>query len=279
MWNSGSVTSIDLRNGAQTQVFTYNGGEPVLSIDWSFDQNQYAYAQMTADNHAMSFHLVTRGVDAGISTFTLPTGAGTSDVAVEFSPDGRYIALGAPANASGPQAQVQVRSLDGSLVFSSAGAGGMTWAGESTKLYFQGATNIETWDSVAGVSSLSEKSWLWPTRSSDGRWVAYVTSDYAQLRLIDTRSSADILVGQLGNTSVEWLTSTVLRFDALVNCSTSPALGTPVANCATDPSITCVYPDAGCSRSVTYNVLDGSQSKSELSRVDGTWPRGSPNQS
>jgi hypothetical protein len=274
------VSKFDLITGATQKVMTHSA-DPVVGHDWSFDGGLYVYAQGTTRvpplRSTISLHLVSQGTDRTLTTFDLASAQGLGDVAVEFSPDGQFLAFGAPGSVNaGEQASVQVRSLDGSLVFSSAGTGRLTWAGGPTKLYFQGDASLESWESGKGLTSLPERAWLFPHRSSDGTWLAYVTPDYSTVRLIDTRTGRDIAVGPAGGgRSVGWISATVLVYEKEVQCVASATPSTSGSNCGAIPGVTCVYQDAPCSKTVAYNIADGRESDWNQWTF-GSWPRGTP---
>jgi hypothetical protein len=272
------VSKFDLRTGATQKVLTHSV-DPVVGDDWSFDGGLYAYAQETTRVppllSTISVHLVSQGIDRTLTTVDLASPAGLGDVAVEFSPDGQFLAFGAPGSVNaGEQASVQVRSLDGSLVFSSAGTGRLTWAGVRPKLYFQGDASVESWEPGKGLTRLPERAWLFPHRSTDGAWLVYVTSDYSTVRLIDTRTGKDIAIAPAGGgKSVGWISATVLDYEKEVQCVASGTRSSSGINCGADPGVTCVYQDAPCSKTVAYNIADGRESDWDQWTF-GSWPRG-----
>jgi len=263
VWNPGDISTFDLETAASSNVLTYvhNDG-PVLSLDWTPDRQVFAYARLAQNNRSVAFHLVSHGADHLISTIATPNGAGIGSVRVEFAPGGEYLALGAVGSVkAGEHASVQVRALDGTLLFSSGGTAQMTWAGGATKLYFDSTKGIETWDPSNGAKVMPEKTWQWPNRSPDGRWLAYVTPTYpGEVRVIDTRTGDDRPVSR-STSSPQWLTSTLLRFDLVVACpspTSTPREGNP---CST--------------KSVVYD-MNGGSSDSAINYVFSTWPTGTP---
>jgi hypothetical protein len=259
IWNPGDIYTVDLLTGARTQVLTYvhNDG-PVVTLDWSSDQS-FVYGRLTKDGHSISFHIVLHGSDRIVST-VVGTGLGVGSTRAEFSPSGDYVALGAPGGAtSGEQASVQVRKLDGTLVFSSGGTGQLTWAGEAPKLYFESSTGVQTWDPVNGARAIPVTTWQEPRRSPGGRWLSYRTRDYpSTVRIIDTRGGADQVIGR-ATSGPEWVTASLIRFDDAVTCPSPGALG-----------ILCI------SQSVIYDVTDATKDASAIGYVFATWPRSSP---
>jgi hypothetical protein len=257
--NLGDIFTFDLVNGSRTQVLTYvhNDG-PVVTEDWSPDQASFVYGRLAQDNKSIAFHLLSSGLDRVLST-VVGTQLGISTTRAEFSPNGDFVALGAQGAAtSGEQAAVQVRRLDGTLVFSSGGTGQLTWAGESPKLYFQSATGIQVWAPDTGAVALPVKFWSSPSRSPGGRWLAYSTGDYpAEVRILDTRNGNDRLIAR-STSGPEWITASVIRFDLVITCP-APATEDPCT-----------------AKSVVYDLKDGSQSDSVLTHVFATWPRSSP---
>ena len=259
IWNPGDISTFDLLTGARTQVLTYvhNDG-PVVTLDWSPDQS-FVYGRLAKDGHSITFHLVLPGSDRVLTTVT-GSALGVGTTRAEFSPSGDYVALGAPGGATaGDQASVQVRKLDGTLVFSSGGTGQLTWAGESPKLYFDSGTGVQTWDPVNGARVMPVTTWQEPRRSPGGRWLSYRTRDYpSNVRIIDTRGGADQLIGR-ATSGPEWVTASLIRFDDAVTC---PSPGAAATQCV--------------SQSVIYDLTDATKDASALGHVFATWPRSSP---
>lgn len=274
------VSKFDLRTGATQKVLTHSF-DPVLGSDWSFDGGLYAYAQQTtcfpAPPCTISLHLVSQGTDRILTTVDLARSPGRADIAVEFSPDGQFLAFGAPGSGNaGEQAPVQVRRLDGSLVFSSAGTGHLTWAGVRPKLYFQADGSVESWEPGKGLTRLPQRAWLFPHRSTDGAWLAYVTSDISTVRLIDTWTGKDIAIGPSGGSrSVGWISATVLVYRKEVQCVASGTRSSSGINCGANAGVECPYQGALCSRTVAYNIADGRESDWNQWTF-GSWPRGTP---
>jgi hypothetical protein len=258
----GVFTLFDLITGAQTNLLLYSHNDgPVLTEDWSSDGQVFAYGRLTPGSGAIAFHVVVAGADRVLATVTAPNlGIGTARV--EFSPDDQYVALGTPASASnGDGAAVQVRRLDGSLVFSSGGNGQLTWAGESPRLYFQGPSSVEMWDALNGASLLPIAQWTSPIHAAGGRWLAYlVPGGYPdRLRLIDTRTGVDRLLGLAEEPA--WVTPTLMRFTQFLSCAPSTgAEGPPL--CVTRP--------------VVYDTSDGSTTVTVPAYVFDTWPKSTP---
>jgi hypothetical protein len=265
VWDPGDVSTFDLKTAASTSVlaYTHNDG-PVLSMDWTVDQRLFAYARSSQDGRSVAFHLVSHESDRIITTIATPNGAGIGTVRVEFAPGADYFAIGAVGSVkTGERASVQVRALDGTLVFGSDGDGQLTWAGEPTKLYFESAKGIHTWDPSNGPKVLPEKIWQFPSRSPDGRWLAYQRAAYpAEVRTIDTRTGVDRLIAY-STGYPEWVTSSRLRFDLLLACPTPPSPPREGGNPCS-------------SKSVVYDVNGGSLSDSNINYVFSTWPRGTP---
>jgi len=265
VWNPGEVSKFDLITAATASVLTYiHEDGPVLSMDWTPDQKLFAYARSSQNGGSVAFHLVSHESDRVVTTIATPKGAGIGTVRVEFAPGADYLAIGAVGSINrGERASVQVRALDGRLVFSSGGTAQMTWAGEPTRLYFEGTTGIESWDAVNGGKMLPEKSWQFPSRSPDGRFLAYSGSTYPpEVRVIDTRTGADRLIGH-STGYPQWVTSSRLRFDLLLACP-------PPSSPGGDGPNPCSF------KSVVYDMAGGSRTDSNVNYVFSTWPRGTP---
>ena len=258
----GDFSTLDLVSGARSELLTYvhNDG-PVVTWDWSPDQASFVYGRLAPDNRSIVFHLLSQGTDRVLSTIA-GTQIGVGTGRAEFSPSGDLVALGAGIAQTGEPAAVQVRRLDGSIVFSSAGTSQFTWAGEQPRLYFQSTTGIQAWDPVNGAVTFPEKDWLRPVRSPDGRWLAYSTRNYpSETRVIDTRDGSDRSIAR-SISGPEWVSASVIRFDLVLTCPpppTAPLEGNPCT-----------------SKSVVYDLKDGIQKDSALTHVFTTWPLSSP---
>ena len=252
----GNFTLLDLISGIQTTVLTYahNDGA-VAAQDWSSDGQVFAYGRLTSDSGSIVFHIIAGGADRVVTTRSMPVPFAAAVARIEFSPNYQYIALGTPAS-------VQVRRLDGALVFSSSGTGQLTWAGETPKLYFQGPSGVETWDASHGAAPTPIRSWNQPIASPGRRWLAYgVPGGYpGGLRIFDTSTGTDRSLGNAGDPA--WVTSTLLRYTDFVSCSTPvpPQIGRP----------------EGVTRPVIYDSADGSKTVTIPAFVFASWPRGTP---
>jgi len=261
IWNLGYIYKLDLETGVRSNLLNYSHEDgPVLTTDWS-PTGLFAYGRLTPDMKSIDFHLVSGASDRVLATIAGDS-LGVGSTRVEFSPNGEYLAIGAPGHvSSGKAASVQVRRSDGTLVFTSGGDGQLTWAGETPRLYFESTSGVKTWDAVGGVKRLAVSSWNFPSRSADGRWLTYEGPGYpSEVRLIDTRSGQNRKVG-LSERQAQWITSSRFRFDRIVSCSRP----TPGAE---------NYP---CSFSSTiYDVIAGTFRDSDISYVFATWPKGTP---
>ena len=263
--NPGTFTLLDLTSGVQTPILSYdhNSG-PVLTQDWTPDGQLFAYGRLTPDGHSVVFHLVAQGTDRVLTTVQGGS-MGIGDVRVEFSPDGQYLALGAPSSqSSGDGAAVQIRRRNGSLLFTSGGSAQLTWADESSpRLYFQSSSGVLAWSAGNSADPTTIAAWRLPIRSAGGRWLAYqVPGTYPEvLRILDTRTGVDRSIGH-APLSAAWVTPTLLRFDDSVSCP-SPIPNAEGGNpCSTRP--------------VIYDTSDGSKTSTVEAMVFASWPKGTP---
>lgn len=135
------------------------------------------------------------------ATVQLPPAVGRGGrPALRFSPDGRLLLLVDTVLAgTGPQPTVQIRRLDGSLLFGPAAAGlsaappsEAVWAG-SGRLYFWDGRGVNLVDLASGVTRtvLPGVHWFDPDASPDGRTIVFERRDgrgRSQLALLDTQS-------------------------------------------------------------------------------------------
>lgn len=180
---------------------------------WSPDRQTVAY--VTRDERAYP-HIHYRSLSGEGSVQTVATlaralgreGADDDQARVEFARDGRRVLVvytaadGDPGRAvTDDQAQLQLRTLDGTLAFAPDHGSEPTmgfWSPKGDRLYYRtgaGARYRET--STGRVRSLKGNPfWYDPSISRDGRFVAYDTGGSrlgVRVRVYDTRSGAFVV--------------------------------------------------------------------------------------
>jgi WD40 repeat protein len=176
---ANEIVRADLGAGTATVVATYTSG---------FDSGQYAFSpdgKLMTYLDSNAWHLVGPSGNRVLSTLPAAPGRGVSptsdDSYLRFSPDGLYIAYFQTfhTGGTGETAPDQIRrASDGVLVYSTSGATMAVWASVPSRLFFRvGApATIKRWDPSSGVSTMTTLTWIRPSASPDGRWVAYTFS-------------------------------------------------------------------------------------------------------
>lgn len=177
----------------------------IAAFDWN-DDGALAYVAHSAVPGIGSRLVIEPSGGGQPLSVSLPATGGGATPELRFSPDGRLLllvdpALAAAGAAGAATATVQVRRLDGSLVFGPTAAGpasDATWAG-AERLYFQDGRGVNVADLEAGTTRtiLPGVRWYGPDASPDGRSVVFeVRDDLGQprLELLDTATDA-VLAG------------------------------------------------------------------------------------
>jgi len=122
----------DLKSGklsAIVELAKDSGGGTIVEHDISADGSSVAYVVYNGDvaKGRLTFHMVRAGTDKVLGTLPLEF-ATYPRARVEFSPSGKYLALGGSYwSGAGESLPVQVRTLGGGLVFSAQGSESLTW--------------------------------------------------------------------------------------------------------------------------------------------------------
>ncbi len=229
----------------------------IVEYDVSADGMTAAYAVWN-ERDAFTFHIVQGGIDKVLATVSYPPSVSRWGARVEFSPSGTYLALGASGGSgTSESAPVQVRTLDGRLVFSAAGTASLTWAGSGDHLYFDSGTGIRRWDGGTTTASVISGSWIRSNASPDRLHIAYDNFAAMTTQVLDVQSGARISLGLSGDPV--FLTSRLILHTHFERCPT--CVGGP-GPFKTEERI--------------YDLSDGTDVKSSLASVFSTWPRGTP---
>jgi hypothetical protein len=203
-----------------------------------------------------TFHIASAGSDRVLGAVTVDRGIGLGEDRVEFSPSGKYVALGLTGSSGdGTMAAVQVRALDGQLVFASAGTAALTWAGSGDHLFYDSGAGIRRWDGGQTSTEVLPETWVLPNASSDRRYIAYVgahlssllTSEHTAILNVATGTSSDIPGPSHG--PVFLTPNLIFHYRTLA--------------------------DGGTDFWV-YNMADGTDTPTSVFVVFSAWPRGAP---
>jgi predicted small lipoprotein YifL len=260
------VAVLDLFTGTSTVAASWSGGGFMDGLHaWSPDRGFLAY--VTSDANAVNLHLLSGGGDRVVSTMGAVPGRGTNpnedDAYLAFSPDGAYFALVQTFAGSGDQLQVR-RTIDGSLAFSLARGTMATWGTNGSRLYFRapGSTQVQVWDSSAGVSQAigQPAAWIRPRADAGDDNLAFTVRDSSGAPHVWLYGHGGRSGGQLPNyrSSPAWLNATAFFMYEEAPCSSSCGPG-PVWQ-----------PD---SKTFTYDTGALAETASRIAQVFGAWPR------
>lgn len=261
------IAVLDLFTGTSTVAASWVGGNFMDGLHaWSPDRGFLAY--VTSDPNSVTLHLLSGGGDRVVATMGAVPGRGFNpsedDSYLGFSPDGAYFALVQTYTSTGDQLQVR-RTIDGSLAFSLSRATMATWGSAGSRLYYRmpGASNVQVWDSAAGVSiAISQMPWLFPRADAGDDNLAFTVRDSAGKPHVAVYGHNGRSGGPLPNarSMPAWLNPTTF-FDV------EEAPCTP--NCGLGPAW---QPPPG-GKTFTYDIAAQTETLSRIAQVYGAWPR------
>jgi hypothetical protein len=179
-----SIHTLDVTGGDHTVAASPR--RIIAGYAWS-EAGALAYVAHSAAPGVGS-QLFIRAADGIARTVPLPPATGGATPDLRFSPDGELLLLVDPALGT-----LQVRRLDGGLVFEAAGASEATWA-DPERVYFMDARGVNVADLATQMTRtiLPGARWTAPDTSPDGRSVVFELRDagVAGLELLDTGTDA-----------------------------------------------------------------------------------------
>jgi len=206
-----SIHTLELAGGARADATAANG--VIAGYAWSAGGTLAYVAHGTAVGAGS--RLVIRDVLGASRTIALPPAVGGATPSLRFSPDGRLLLLVDAALAG--QSSLQVRRLDGDLVFQAGGASEAAWAG-SGRVYFMDGRGVNVADLASGRTRtiLPDVRWRAPDTSPDGGTVVFELHDgggLPRLELLNTSTDA-VLPGfeRDGGTSPRFVSPTEVWF-------------------------------------------------------------------
>jgi hypothetical protein len=230
-----SIQSQDVLGGAE-RVEAANRSLLMAVYTWS-SRGVLAYLAQPAEAGAgRTGELVIQQPGQRAVTVSLADGGwpvATDPPQLQFSPDGSLLLLFDPLHAGTAQATLQVRRLDGRLVFGPAGAGApsdATW-GPDGKLYFDDARGVNVADVARRApvrTILPGVRWYRPDTAPDGRTIVFELRDggVPRFELLDTASDAVIPgFARPGADYARFVSPTEIWFHPLAPCATCG--GTP----------------------------------------------------
>jgi hypothetical protein len=167
-----SIHTLELAGGGRTDATAPTGA--IVAFAWSGGGTLAYLTHGTA--MVGGSRLVIRGVVGAPRTIALPPAVGGAAPSLRFSPDGRLLLMVDPALPG--QSSLQVRRLDGGLVFQAGGASEATWAG-SGRVYYMDAHGVNVADLATGRARtiLPDVHWQAPDSSPDGSTVVFELHD------------------------------------------------------------------------------------------------------
>ena len=167
-----SIHTLELAGGRRIDATAPTGA--IVAFAWGAGGTLAYLAHGTAV--VGGSRLVIRGAVGAPRTIALPPAVGGATASLRFSPDGRLLLLVDPALSG--QSSLQVRRLDGGLVFQAGGASEATWAG-SGRVYYMDARGVNVADMATGRARtiLPEVHWQAPDSSPDGSTVVFELHD------------------------------------------------------------------------------------------------------
>ena len=259
----GRIIVADLASGRAGKVTEWAGGGFASGTHaWSPDGTSLTY--LVSDPSGLRWHLYQGGTDRVIADLPPIPGRGVSniqdDLFLEYAPDGRHLALVETfaTGGTGEKAPVQVRSADGTLVYSAESGRMGVWASQPSRLYFRSLDGqVTRWDPTAGAALVASGIiWVRPRASRDGTSIAYSSGGPAEIpdfHLFSVRENAVAPGGHSARAESRFIGPGLIWYVAAVPCQC------PLTYLPGEPYV--------------YEVSSGSESATRLLSVDDVWQR------
>ena len=192
---------------------------------WSSDGNNLTY--ILSDSSGVQWHLLNSSGDRLLASFGPIPGRGGSfddDIYVGFSQDGTMVGLASTffgETTSKFASTVQVRRLDGTLVYSTTPGTMGTW--QAASFYFRQDDGVHVVNGGSVSLAISAVKWLRPSTSPNGEDVAFTTFDSAGLPHASTYGHSGRSGGEIPGIRAwaTWINATTLWYEEERACTPS----------------------------------------------------------
>jgi hypothetical protein len=180
---AGGLVRLNLATGATGLLARWDQSHFGAGLHaWTPDGKALAYIASTGST--LQLHQVTAAGDRVLTSLPAVPGRGTSEedsILIAYSPDGQFLAFvnTFTGSGTGEHAKLQIRRLDGSLAFATAGGTQATWAGSGATLLWRDVASgpssppIQKWTAAGAATAVPALRWLRPSASPDGRYIVY----------------------------------------------------------------------------------------------------------
>jgi hypothetical protein len=264
----GRLELLSIAGGQRITVYTDRCGAGIVTYAWNNGGDYLSYVIEVPENAFSRFewHLVGHGADRVLGyapAWCHCGGEGPADnysLYANFSPDGKYVSWaedGIGARAS----DLQIRTLDGSLVGSQSAGSMPVWSGGN--LYFRDGNGVESWQAGAIVSVLRGVAWIRPQASPAGAQIAYwarAQDGLGRVFVLETATGATRQLSAEPRMEPVFLSPRYIWYEGERKCL-------PTDVCPFGGTI-------ATGASYIYDLQDGSESGSAIAAVYDVWPHG-----
>ena len=192
---------------------------------WSSDGNSLTY--ILSDTSGVQWHLLNLSGDRLLASFGPIPGRGGSfddDIYLGFSPDGTMVGLASTffgETTAKFGSTVQVRRLDGTLVYSTTPGTMGTW--QNAGFYFRQDDGVHLVNGASASLALSGIKWLRPAVSPNGEDLAFTTFDSSGLPHVSTYGHNGRSGGEIPGVRAwaTWINATTLWYEEERACTAS----------------------------------------------------------